>query len=323
MASFTIPHPKLLEDSSPVIESSQTPSAVQAHLDRGFRFEQAGSVDRALESYSDALVAADSPRDEAQARLRIARVLRSTSRWDDAVRECREAVRLANDARLNDLVAEAMNVEVGVALMRGELDVADELAVRALPMAESARVRGITLQNRGSAAAMRKNFSVAERLFAESVAAFRESDYELGLAIALVNAAAAARDMGQPARALRLAEEAADLSRRINALDMLLSAVQNQASALVVLGKHDEAEARLTEALGHFTSAHNPIRQAECLEIMGEMSSLRSGDVETAMRCFGRARDLAMAAGDRLLAERLTQRIAGTAPPAGVRRPSA
>ncbi|HEX7020786.1 MAG TPA: hypothetical protein VF159_12280 [Gemmatimonadaceae bacterium] len=296
-------------------ESLNTPSAAQAHLDRGFRFEQAGSVTRALESYNDAIAASGTSLDEAQARLRLARVLRSLSRWDEAVREAREAVRIALESRADDLAAEALNVEIGVHLLRGDFGPADELANRAMVMAQSARVRGITLQNRGSLAALRKDFSSAERLFAESVAAFRESEYDLGLAIALVNAAAAARDMDDAKRALRLSEEAADLCRRINALDVLLVAVQNQASALVALGQLDEAEARLTEALGHFTSARNPIRQAECLEIMGEMAARRAGDVETAMRCYGRARDLAVAAGDRLLAERLTHRIAGVVEP--------
>lgn len=301
--------------SSSVTESLNTPSAAQAHLDRGFRFEQAGSVTRALESYNDAIAASGTSLDEAQARLRLARVLRSLSRWDEAVREAREAVRIALESRADDLAAEALNVEIGVHLLRGDFGPADELANRAMVMAQSARVRGITLQNRGSLAALRKDFSSAERLFAESVAAFRESEYDLGLAIALVNAAAAARDMDDAKRALRLSEEAADLCRRINALDVLLVAVQNQASALVALGQLDEAEARLTEALGHFTSARNPIRQAECLEIMGEMAARRAGDVETAMRCYGRARDLAVAAGDRLLAERLTHRIAGVVEP--------
>jgi hypothetical protein len=65
----------------------------------------------------------------------------------------------------------------------------------------------------------------------------------------------------------------------------------------------------LTEALGHFTSARNLLRQAECLEIMGQMSAARSGDPETARRCYERARELANAVGDRPLADRLTKRL--------------
>jgi hypothetical protein len=71
------------------------------------------------------------------------------------------------------------------------------------------------------------------------------------------------------------------------------------------------AEALLTEALGHFTSAGNLGRQAECLEIMGELSAQRSGDGETAVRCFARALALATRASDQTLVDRLTKRLAG------------
>jgi hypothetical protein len=74
------------------------------------------------------------------------------------------------------------------------------------------------------------------------------------------------------------------------------------------LGNPDAAEGLLTEALGHFTSARNPGRQAECLEIMGQMCELRP-DHETAVRCYVRARDLALVASDRVLVERLTKRL--------------
>ena len=46
-------------------------------------------------------------------------------------------------------------------------------------------------------------------------------------------------------------------------------------------GNLEAAEELLTEALGYFTSAQNVIRQAECLEIMGEISERRP-DIETA-----------------------------------------
>jgi hypothetical protein len=37
----------------------------------------------------------------------------------------------------------------------------------------------------------------------------------------------------------------------------------------------------LTEALGHFTSAGNLVRQAECLEIMGDLSAQRAEEGDT------------------------------------------
>src|SRR5262249_10586792 len=89
----------------------------------------------------------------------------------------------------------------------------------------------------------------------------------------------------------------------------LLTSVENQAAAFVALGNLESAESLLTEALGHFTSARNILRQAECLEIMGQMSELRP-DRETAIRCYTRALELATAASDRSLSDRLESRLA-------------
>ena len=127
--------------------------------------------------------------------------------------------------------------------------------------------------------------------------------------MALGNAAKAALDQGETTRALDIGQEAISLARRLNQLDVLLTAVQNQAAAFAARGEHDAAEALLTEALGHFTSARNLIRQAECLEIMGQMSEARAADPDTARRCYERARELAIAVGDRPLADRLTRRL--------------
>lgn len=106
-----------------------------------------------------------------------------------------------------------------------------------------------------------------------------------------------------------LGDEVIGLTRRLNALDILLTAVQNQAAAFVAMGNLDSAESLLTEALGHFTSARNRIRQAECLEIMGQMNELRADDRNTARRCYERARDLAVEAGDTPLVSRLSKRL--------------
>ncbi|HTE47892.1 MAG TPA: tetratricopeptide repeat protein, partial [Gemmatimonadaceae bacterium] len=130
----------------------------------------------------------------------------------------------------------------------------------------------------------------------------------LGMAVALTNLSAVARDKGDPSRGLEYAQEATSLCRRLNALDVLLVAVQNEASALVALGRLDEAERLLAEALGHFTSARNPVRQAECLEIMGQMSEQRP-DLETAARCYARALGIAQQAGDNPLMERIAKRL--------------
>jgi tetratricopeptide (TPR) repeat protein len=293
----------------PTAERSRALSAARAHLDRGFRFEQGNSFERALEAYRDALAARPHALERIEAHLRIARVYRHLAKWDESSQEAAEAVRLADLAGADDLAAEAMNVEVGVLQIRGFIEEGDALAQKALLRARTARVRGITLQNLGRGAAERRDFTASDKYFEQSIEAFRAANYDIGLAIALANAAKAALDRGDPNRALRLGEEAITLTRRINVLDILLTAVQNQAAAHAALGQLDAAESLLTEALGHFTSARNPIRQAECLEIMGHMSESRGDDPETARRCYFRARELATTAGDRQLVDRLSKRL--------------
>src|SRR5581483_11591539 len=211
-------------------------------------------------------------------------------------------------AGADDLATEALNVEIGALQFQGFLDDADALGRRALSLARSPRVRGITLQNLGRGAAERRDFATSDRYFDESIEAFREANYEFGLAVAYVNASRSALDRGDARRSVEIGHEAIAIARRTNSLDMLLTAVQNQAAALVALSELDAAESLLTEALGHFTSARNPVRQAECLEIMGQISELRS-DWETAVRCYVRARDLATASNDQPLMQRLVRRI--------------
>jgi tetratricopeptide (TPR) repeat protein len=295
----------------PTLERTRALSAARAHLDRGFRFEQAGSLARALEEYHDALESKPVPVEEIEARLRTARVHRTMAAWDLCRAESDAAIRLADAHGEDDLAAEAMNVQLGALQVQGYYAEADEIGHRAIGRARSARVRGITLQNLGRSAAEQGDFPRSERYFAESIEAFRAANYDIGLAVALTNAAKAAFDQGQAARALDIGHEAIGLARRLNQLDVLLTAVQNQAAAFATCGEHDAAEALLTEALGHFTSARNLIRQAECLEIMGQMSEARSTDPETARRCYERARELAIAVGNRPLAERLTGRLRG------------
>jgi tetratricopeptide (TPR) repeat protein len=292
----------------PTPDRTRALSAARAHLDRGFRFEQGGTLERALEAYADALSASPTPAEKVEARLRVARVYRSQADFDRSVVEAREAVRLADEMGADDLAAEAMNVEVGALQARGQFEEADVIAHAAVQRAKSPRVRGITLQNLGRGAAERGEFDRADRYFDDSIAAFREANYDLGLAIALTNAARSALDRGNALRSIEIGHEGILLARRLNVLDVLLTTVQNQAAAFVAIGDLESAEGLLTEALGHFTSARNPQRQAECLEIMGQMNERRP-DADTAVRCYVRARDLATTAGDRPLIDRLTRRI--------------
>jgi tetratricopeptide (TPR) repeat protein len=289
-------------------ENSQVPTAARNHLERGFRFEKGGTLERAIDEYRSALEAKPTPAEQAEAHVCVARVHRTLSDWSESHRESLIAIRIAEGIGADDLVAEAMNVEVGTLQVQGDFDAADKLAREAIKRARSPRVRGITLQNLGRSAAERRDFTVSDDYFEQSIVAFREANYEIGLAVALTNAAKAALDRGNPKRSIEIGEEAIGLARRLNALDILLSTVQNQAAALVAIDDLQAAEDLLTEALGHFTSARNLVRQAECLEIMGDISAKR-GDNDTAARCFARAADLAIGGGDAPLIERLHRRV--------------
>ena len=287
------------------------------HLGGGLHYEQAGMARRAIAAYEAALAAGADPLDRAEAQMRIARAHFTDCDWDAAIREARVAVRLAEEAGSPDLTAEAMNVEVGVYQLRGAFDDADALARAALNVARSPRVRGILLQNRGAIAAQRGDFAAASALFRESMDAFERSGYEFGVAIALNNAAAAARDAGDPQRSLDVAVQAAEAARRLSAYDVLTLAVQNQAYALVALGRVSEAEAPLGEALGHFTATANVLRQAECLEIMGLLYMRKPDGRDTAARCFDLARTLADRVGSSVLSARLAGRLASMRPAGG------
>ncbi len=280
----------------------------RVHLDGGLRYEQAGLSQRAIAAYEAALGTATDPADLVEAHLRLARVYRSICRWDDACGEAREAVRLATELNNFDMAAEAMNVEVGVWQLKGDFRAAEQLARTALERVKSPRVRGILLQNLGAIAAQQRQFAEAEQLFKASVSEFEAAEYTLGIGIALNNASAAARDGGDAQRALELGARAEGVARQVDALDVLVLAVQNQAHALVALGELDAAEVLLGEALGHFSATHNELRQAECLEIMGHLHELKTNR-ETALRCYERALALATSVSDTVLADRVNGRL--------------
>lgn len=284
--------------------------ALRSHFEAGQRFAAAGAVDKALAAYRAALAVATAPAERAMVLLHTSRLYRLRASWDDAVTAAREAQRLAEEARDDELVAEAMNAELGTYALRGRFADGHALAEQALARARSPRIRGMLLQNRGVLAARARDFDAAERWFAESIAAFREANFERGLAAALTNAAAAALDAGDPARALHLAGEGADVAMRIQAFDYVVLALQNKGEALAGLGRLDEAESMLGRTLGHFASSGDVLRQAECLEILGGLHARRDGGHATAVRCLSRAADLASVAGDPVLSERVAGRLA-------------
>lgn len=264
---------------------------------------------RAIEAYEAALRESVTLVERAEAYIGLARVYRIQSDWDAAIREAANATRLADEAANGDLAAEAMNVEVGVYQLRGDFVAGERLAQGALAKATSPRVRGILLQNLGAIAAQRREFRVAERYFSQSVEAFTAARYEIGIAIALNNASAAARDAGDFERALEMATLAVNVAGRIDALDTTMLALQNQAHALLELGSVAKAESILNEPLGHYAATNNALRYAECLEVMGRIHEWTPGYTDSAERCYRLALGVAEKVDDRVLAARLESRL--------------
>lgn len=279
------------------------------HMDAGAAYVRSGMTDRALEAYQDAITLARSDAELADSHVQAAHVFRLRSDWDDARKHAAIALDLAHRSGSDDLAAEALNVEVGIHMIRGNLDEAATHSARGLALSRSARVRGITLQNQATIAARRAEFGEARRLLEESIVAFREARNDQGIATSLVNSAAVAMDAGELNRALDLGDEAIAFTRTILAHDLLLTAVQNQAHVMVKLGWFEKAQTMVTEAFGFFTTARNLVRQAECLEIMGELNSMRDGDLPTAHRAFTLAKEIADKSGDSILSARLASKL--------------
>jgi tetratricopeptide (TPR) repeat protein len=282
-------------------------------LSVGLRYEQAGLWGRALATYQAILVGEVDRITAVDATIRMARVHRAQARWPEALAAAAEAAALALAIPDDDLWAEAVCVDVGVRLMQGDLERADQLAREGLARARAPRVRGLLVHNRGTVAAQRRQFDDAAVHFGDAVAWFRQAGYELGSAFSLNSTSAAAHDAGRPDEALALAREANRLARRLGALDQVVLAVENEADALVSLGRLDEAEALASEALGHFRSIGDAYREVECLEIMGRVFGAQPGSGEQARHCFGRALRTAREIGAATLVARLEGRAAAAA----------
>src|SRR5436305_12945027 len=97
-----------------------------------------------------------------------------------------------------------MNTDNGAIQIHVFFEEADRIAQVALGKATSPRVRGITLQNLGRSAAERREFARSDEYFDASIEAFRLANYEVGLAVALANAARAALDRGDSARSIAI-----------------------------------------------------------------------------------------------------------------------
>ncbi|MGH7477841.1 MAG: tetratricopeptide repeat protein [Longimicrobiales bacterium] len=277
-------------------------------LEAGIRYARGGALDKALEALEAACARATSPALRAEALRHLADAHRTRCEFELAVDIARRSQSEAELADAPDLIAEALNAEAAVHQTRGDHDAARVLYQRMLEITSNERVHGIARQNLGVLAASAGDFDTASREFEASLDAFRRSGYQRGEAIARINIARAEFDAGDVAGASRSFEEAIAAVRRIDDMELLATAMLNQAEILTAQGELGIAVERASAALGHFLAIENAWRQVECLRLLGDIHQRRK-DPEVARRCFRQAHDLAQRIGAGVEAAQLEARL--------------
>lgn len=284
-------------------------------LAEGARAEKLGMLDRALETY-EAAAASSNPVVVSEALRRQADIHRLQCDWDRAVRAARHAQRVADDARLPQQFAEALNCEASVLLARGELKGARRLFEQLVDVATDARLRGIGLQNLGSVYAQQHDLDAAERAFAESHECFAACGYARGKAITLNNQGRAALDRGDVARASRLLAAAVDAARDVEDEELIALTITNLGEAILATEDYARASDLVCTALGHFRTSGNRWREVECLRLLGAINA-RRGHHQEARRCYAGALTLARRIDARLEITAIEQAMAQLAPAVG------
>lgn len=278
-------------------------------LDRARLYEDADVFDVAVASYQSVIDSSAAQANErALALIGLARIRSKQADWDLAIERTEAAVRVAREeARDLDLAAEAMNVRVGVAWQTGEFELGEQIATEALTIANKPRIRGLLLGQRANIAAHRGDYATARDGYGAAIDAFRESGYELGVAQAYVSLSEMLLREGQPGAALERAAAAESMAIRLAAEWLRAVAVENQADALVSLGRPAEAHGLIVAALGHFIATRQIRRQVELYALLGKFfGSLGSAYRTEAIKCYELARSLGEKAGAAPLVEHIT-----------------
>jgi tetratricopeptide (TPR) repeat protein len=283
-------------------------------LAEGILLERLALYDRALERYRAVAASAD-PAMRAEALRRESDVYRSRCQWDLALAAARESAYIAESYDLTDIFTEALNAEGLVWLARGDTQRAPPLFQRMLALTKSDRLRGIALQNLGTAAAVRQLFGEAEAYFAESHECFQRAGYTRGIAVALNNCGRFQLDRGRPDLALERFGRALAAAQGIDDIELVALVTLNTAECYALADECRRAEELATTALGYFTVAGNHWRRIECLRLFGDIR-LRQQDRATADRAYRHALELARAIGAQVEEKLVATRLASLFRPA-------
>ena len=240
-------------------------------------------------------------------RLR-ANAYRLQSDFPAAIAAAREEAAAAESAGLTDRVAEALNAEAGVYLMRAEWEQARPLLTRALETTSSPRLLGVLWQNLGYLEASQMHFDQAHEAFDRSRNFFDAAGDLWGSACTLINQGCARIDQGQYEVAADLLGQAVNAGRAANDLDLVAGAMMNQARALFRLGRLDDAEFHASSAAGFFVSSRMSLRYAECLMVLGDIERAR-GSLDIAERCWRRGLETAETLGATGIRDEFLQRL--------------
>lgn len=279
-------------------------------LDEARRAENGDELDRALELYADAAIAArDDPAVVTEALTRQAGVFRRRSEWDLSVTYARRARTLAEDAELPYHHAEALAAEGNALMCRGSFDEALSTYELLLRSAEEPRQRGIALQNMGSIFAQRGRPLDAMKAFRESRALFAEAEYPRGEAIAANNVGHVALDVGDLDTADRWLTHALARAQEVEDAELVALVSLNLAQLQLRRDALDDAEDRTVTALGHFQRSQNRWRQIECWRVLGDIAAARR-DRPHARELYERALRLSRSIDASRESEMLEERLA-------------
>lgn len=283
-------------------------------IEQGLRYETGGVPDRALNAYREAAETADDDaRSRTEALRREADVLRSRCRWDDAIARAQESAVQARAHGFDALLAEALNAEAAVYQSLSNFDRAEALYDEMLGITDDLRIRGIALQNLGSIAAIRGDFTGAEDRFVESFQCFQAGGYTRGVVFALNNYGRAALDRGADSVAHPILDRAEALARELMDLDLLAIVRINLAESFMRSGDIERALDLASTALGYFGNTSNNWRRLECFRLMGDIALVQH-QADSARNFFEAGLRVAQDVGATLEADTLKQRISALQP---------
>jgi tetratricopeptide (TPR) repeat protein len=228
--------------------------------------------------------------------------------WSEALDAARREAQIATASGLDDRLAEAHNAEAGVYLSRGQPEAARPVLLEGLKRARAPRLLGVLWQNLGIVETGLHRFAEAERALDTSRGFFDAAGDPWGVACTLINQGCIRLDVGDAEGATQVFAKAITAGRAANDLDLVASAMMNQARAYFRLGRLDEAEFHASSAAGFYVSSKMALRYAECLMVLGDIELAR-GERDIALRCWRRGLETAEELGAAGIRDELRQRL--------------